>query len=155
MTRHRRDDEDGLDGDAPWRARDYDRAPARRTRPVTTTGALGRPRGGRGAPGAGRARYLQRAGRPARRGNEPALGAHRPPWELPGWDEAVPARRRPRDDSAHPSGPLPQVSSGPHAPPVIRRVATGDLRALAAGSAGAVAAGRAGYPDARREREPG
>ena len=36
-----------------------------------------------------------------------------PPWELPGWNEAVPAQRRPRDDSAHPSGPLPQVNSGP------------------------------------------
>jgi UPF0755 protein len=30
---------------------------------------------------------------------------------MPGWDEATPAQRRLRDDNAHPSGPLPQVSS--------------------------------------------
>src|SRR5262249_43551654 len=33
-----------------------------------------------------------------------------PPWELPGWDDAAPAQHRARDDNAHPSGPLPQVS---------------------------------------------
>jgi len=26
MTRRSRDDDDGLDGDAPWRARDYEQA---------------------------------------------------------------------------------------------------------------------------------
>src|SRR6266700_3557295 len=74
MTRHRGHDPDELDGDAPWRAREYDRPGEATTPPWERTS---------------------------------------PPWELPGWDEAVPAQRRPRDDSAHPSGPLPQVNSGP------------------------------------------
>jgi UPF0755 protein len=80
MTRHRRHDPDEVEGDAPWRARDYDRAAA--------------------PPEAG--------------GDYQAPWEHTaPPWELPGWDEAVPAQRRARDDAAHPSGPLPRVSSGP------------------------------------------
>jgi len=35
-----------------------------------------------------------------------------PPWERPGWDDPIPAQRRPGDGGAHPSGPLPQVSPG-------------------------------------------
>jgi UPF0755 protein len=37
-----------------------------------------------------------------------------PPWELPGWDDSQPIRRVPRSTGprgAHPSGPLPRVSS--------------------------------------------
>src|SRR5262249_44522305 len=110
MTRRRRDDEDGLDGDAPWRAKDYERE--------------GRPPGGYfpapggGPPGAPR-RAGGAAGPPRGRGDRPAEETGLPwehpppPWELPGWDEAGPAQRVPRDDPAHPSGPLPQVSSGP------------------------------------------
>ena len=102
MTRHRRDDADGLDGDAPWRAKDYERA----ARP---TGAAGDSRPPpRGALGTS-------SGRDDRPGEEtgPSWEHTSPPWELPGWDEAAPAQRRPREDNAHPSGPLPQVSSGP------------------------------------------
>jgi uncharacterized YceG family protein len=107
MTRRRRDDPEDIGGDAPWRARDYDQQAA----PPDARGdyyaapwggsAAGAPRPARGALGTS-------SGRDDRPGE--ATG---PPWELPGWDEPVPAQRRPRDDSAHPSGPLPQVNSGP------------------------------------------
>jgi len=109
MTRRRRDDPEDIGGDAPWRAPDYDQ----RAAPPDARGdyyaapwggsAAGAPRPARGALGTS-------SGRDDRPGE--ATG---PPWELPGWDEAVPAQRRPRDDSAHPSGPLPQVNSGPMA----------------------------------------
>lgn len=46
-------------------------------------------------------------------GEETGPPWERSPWDLPGWDEVTPAQRRLRDDNAHPSGPLPQVSSGP------------------------------------------
>jgi peptidoglycan lytic transglycosylase G len=108
MTRHRRNDPDDMNGaDAPWRARDYDQVPA----PPEAGGdyyaapwggsAAGAPRSARGALGTS-------SGRDDQPGE--ATG---PPWELPGWNDAVPAQRRPRDDSAHPSGPLPRVDSGP------------------------------------------
>ncbi|HET7247785.1 MAG TPA: endolytic transglycosylase MltG [Streptosporangiaceae bacterium] len=108
MTRHRRNDPDDMnDGDAPWRARDYGQVPA----PPEAGGdyyaapwggsAAGAPRSARGALGTS-------SGRDDRPGE--ATG---PPWELPGWNDAVPAQRRTRDDSAHPSGPLPRVNSGP------------------------------------------
>src|SRR5262249_43278557 len=89
---------------------------ARLTRPVTPTrrpGAAPPPRAGpgpAGAPGPARGALGPSSGRDDRPGEEtgPPWERTSPPWELPGWDEA-----RPRDDSAHPSGPLPQVSSGP------------------------------------------
>ena len=70
--------------------------------------AAGAPRPARGALGTS-------SGRDYRPGEEtaPPWEHTAPPWELPGWDEAVQARRRPHDDNAHPSGPLPRVSSGP------------------------------------------
>ena len=111
MTRHRKDDEDGLDGDAPWRAGDYDRA----ARPPDAPGDYPAPWGGpAGAARPARGALGTSSGRDDRPGEEtsPPWERTSPPWELPGWDEAAPARRRPRDD-AHPSGPLPQVSSGP------------------------------------------
>src|SRR5690242_9887618 len=46
-------------------------------------------------------------------GEETGPPWERAPWNQPGWDEVTPAQRRLRDDNAHPSGPLPQVSSGP------------------------------------------
>src|SRR5499433_3489135 len=84
---------------------------ARLTRPVTPTprpGPAGAPRPARGALGTS-------IGRDDRPGEEtgPPWERTSPPWELADWDEAGPAPRRPRDDSAHPSGPLPRVSSGP------------------------------------------
>ena len=107
MTRHRRNDPDdsgrgralacpGLrPATAPPEAGgDYYAAP-------WGGSAAGAPRPARGALGTS-------SGRDDRPGE--ATG---PPWELPGWDEAVPAQRRPRDDNAHPSGPLPRVNSGP------------------------------------------
>jgi uncharacterized YceG family protein len=108
MTRHRRNDPDDVNGgDAPWRSRDYDQVPA----PPEAGGdyyaapwggsAAGAPRSARGALGTSSGRDD---------GPGEATG---PPWELPGWNDAVPAQRRPRDDSAHPSGPLPRVNSGP------------------------------------------
>jgi peptidoglycan lytic transglycosylase G len=78
-----------------------------------------------------------------------------PPWELPGWDEAVPAQRRSRDDSAHPSGPLPQVNSGPlprlpaeTGPPTI----SGPLPAVPREP---WTAGRGSYPAARHSGRHG
>src|SRR5262245_46018110 len=113
MTRRRRDDDDGLDGDAPWRARDYEQA----TRPPAAPGDPYPPAwpGPAGAPRPARGALGTSSGRDDRPGEEtgPPWERTSPPWELPGWDEAGPAPRRPRDDSAHPSGPLPQVSSGP------------------------------------------
>jgi uncharacterized YceG family protein len=114
MTRHRRNDPEDIGGDAPWRAQDHDQPAA----PPDARGdyyaapwggsAAGAPRPARGALGTS-------SGRDNRSGEAtgPPWEHTSPPWELPGWDEAVPARRRPRDDSAHPSGPLPQVNSGP------------------------------------------
>ena len=71
-----------------------------------------------------------------------------PPWELPGWDDAGPAQRRPRDDSAHPSGPLPQVSSGPlpRVPPESWPGASGPLPPV---PQGARRSGEPGYLGAR------
>ena len=113
MTRRSRDDDDGLDGDAPWRARDYEQA----TRPPDAPGDPYSPAwpGPAGAPRPARGALGTSSGRDDRPGEEtgPPWERTSPPWELPGWDEAGPAPRRPRDDSAHPSGPLPQVSSGP------------------------------------------
>ena len=109
MTRHRRDDEGRFDGDAPWRARDYERPDADTGQPGEHTS---------------------------------------PPWELPGWDDAGPAQRRPRDDSAHPSGPLPQVSSGPlpRVPPESWPGASGPLPPV---PQGARRSGEPGYLGAR------
>ena len=114
MTRHRRNDPDDMDGDAPWRARDYDQAPA----PPEAGGdyyaapwsgtAAGAPRPARGALGTSSG-WDDRPGE----ATAPPWEHTAPPWELPGWDEAAPAQRRPRDDSAHPSGPLPRVNSAP------------------------------------------
>jgi UPF0755 protein len=113
MTRRRRDDSDGLDGDAPWRATDYERA----ARPPDAAGDYNpAPRGGSaGASRPARGALGTSSGRADRPGEEtgPPWERTSPPWELPGWDETASARRRPRDDNAHPSGPLPQVSSGP------------------------------------------
>src|SRR5207248_7831718 len=114
MTRHRRNDPEDIGEDAPWRAKDHGRpaAPpdARRDYYAAPWGgsAAGAPRPARGALGTS-------SGRDDRPGEAtgPPWERTSPPWELPGWDEAVPAQRRPRDDSAHPSGPLPQVNSGP------------------------------------------
>jgi UPF0755 protein len=108
MTRHRRNDEDGLDGDAAWRAKDYDRPDAAGDYPAPWGGPAGAPGLVQGARGAS-------SGRDDRPGEEtgPPWEHTSPPWELPGWDQAVPAQRRPREDNAHPSGPLPQVPSGP------------------------------------------
>src|SRR5215472_2311190 len=106
MTRHRRDDEDGLDGDAAWRPRDYGRTASPPDAPGG--GPAGAPRPARGA-------LDTSSGRDDRPGEEtgPSWEGTSPPWDRPGWDEATPAQRRLRDDNAHPSGPLPQVSSGP------------------------------------------
>jgi uncharacterized YceG family protein len=114
MTRHRRNDPEDIGGDAPWRAQDHDRPAAppdvRRDYYAAPWGgsAAGAPRPARGALGTS-------SGRDDRPGEAtgPPWERTSPPWDLPGWDEAVPAQRRPRDDSAHPSGPLPQVNSGP------------------------------------------
>jgi len=110
MTRQRRDDEDGLDGDAPWRAEGHERA-------APPPGAAGdyrpRPRGrAAGAPRPARGALGTSSGRDDRPGEDtgPRWEHTSPPWELPGWDDATPAQRRARDDNAHPSGPLPQVS---------------------------------------------
>jgi UPF0755 protein len=110
MTRRRRDDEDGLDGDAPWRAKDYEREGRRPGDyfPAPGGGPARAPRPARGALGTSSGR----GDRPAEE-TGPSWEHTSPPWELPGWDEAGPAQRGPRDDTAHPSGPLPQVSSGP------------------------------------------
>jgi hypothetical protein len=51
MTRHRKDDEDGLDGDAPWRAGDYDRAARPPDAPVTTRRPGAAPQARRARPG--------------------------------------------------------------------------------------------------------
>jgi UPF0755 protein len=104
MTRHRRNDPDDSGADAPWRAPDYEQAPPEAPGDYYAApwgrSAAGAPRPARGALGTS-------SGRDDRPGE--ATG---PPWELPGWNE-VPAQRRPRDDNAHPSGPLPRVNSGP------------------------------------------
>ena len=115
MTRHRRNDPEDIGGDAPWRARDYDQPAAPpdargdyHAAPWGGPAAGGAPRPARGA--------LGTSSGPGDRPGEatgPPWEHTAPPWELPGWDEAVPAQRRPRDDSAHPSGPLPRVNSGP------------------------------------------
>ena len=114
MTRHRRDDEDGLEGDAPWRAKDYERA----ARPPEAAGDYRAGPGGSpsaGAPRPARGALGTSSGRDDRPGEEtgPPWERTAPPWELPGWNNAVPAQRGPRDGGAHPSGPLPRVSSGP------------------------------------------
>jgi len=114
MTRHRRNDPEDIGGDAPWRAQDHDQPAA----PPAARGDYdAAPWGGSaaGAPYPARGALGTSSG-PNNRPSEatgPPWEHTSPPWELPGWDEAVPARRRPRDDSAHPSGPLPQVNSGP------------------------------------------
>ena len=111
MTRHRRHDPDEVDGDAPWRAPDYERPPEAggdyHAAPWSGPGA-GTQRPARGGLGTS-------SGRDDRPGEAtgPPWEHTAPPWELPGWDEAIPPQRRPRDDSAHPSGPLPRVNSGP------------------------------------------
>src|SRR5260370_4010457 len=114
MTRHRREDEAGLGGDAPWRAKDYERAARRpeaagdyRAGPGGSPSA-GAPRPARGALGTS-------SGRDDRPGEEtgPPWERTAPPWELPGWNNAVPAQRGPRDGGAHPSGPLPRASPEP------------------------------------------
>ena len=108
MTRHRRNDEDGLDGDASWRAKDYDRPDVAGDYPPPWGGPAGAPRPARGALGTSSGRH----DRPAEEAG-PSWEHTSPPWELPGWDEAAPAQRSQREDNAHPSGPLPQVPSGP------------------------------------------
>jgi peptidoglycan lytic transglycosylase G len=109
MTRRRRNDPEDIGGDAPWRAQDHDQPDARGDYyAVPWSGsAAGAPRPAWGALGTS-------SGRDDRPGEAtgPPWERTSPPWELPGWDEAAP-QRRPRDDSAHPSGPLPQVNSGP------------------------------------------
>jgi len=111
MTRHRRDDEDGLDGDAAWRTSDYGRA----ARPPGTAGNSPAPGGGpAGAPRPARGALGTSGGQDDRPGEETGPPWERtPPWDRPGWDEATPAQRRLRDDNAHPSGPLPQVPGPP------------------------------------------
>ena len=114
MTRHRRNDPEDSGGDAPWRARDHDQPAAP---PEAAGDYYAAPSGGSaaGAPRSARGVLGTSSGwgdRPGEATGPPWEGTA-PPWELPGWDEAVPAQRRPRDDSAHPSGPLPQVNSGP------------------------------------------
>src|SRR5262249_20299375 len=113
MTRHRRDDADGLDGDAPWRAKDYERAArppdaAGDSRPPPRGGPAGTSRPARSALGTS-------SGRDNRPGEEtgPPWEHTSPPWELPGWDEAAPAPRRPREGTAPPSAPPPPGASGP------------------------------------------
>jgi UPF0755 protein len=110
MTRHRRNDPEDISGDAPWRDQPAAPPDARGDYYAAPWGgsAAGAPRSARGALGTS-------SGRDDRPGEAtgPPWERTSPPWELPGWDEAVPAQRRPRDDSAHPSGPLPQVNSGP------------------------------------------
>jgi UPF0755 protein len=107
MTRHRRGDADGEEGDAPWRARDYESA-ARQSGsgPEYFPAAWEDPAGGahqtaRGALGTSSEDT----------GPGEVTG---PPWELPGWDDSQPVRRAPRPgglSGGHPSGPLPRVSS--------------------------------------------
>jgi peptidoglycan lytic transglycosylase G len=115
MTRHRRDDEDGLDGDAAWRTSDYGRA----ARPRGTAGDSPAPRSGpAGAPRPAGGALGTSSGRDDRPGEETRPPWERTPaWDRPGWDEATPAQRRRHDDNAHPSGPLPQVSGAPRRPP--------------------------------------
>src|SRR5215469_17837782 len=107
MTRHRRGDPDGEEGDAPWRASDYENAPRQ--------------------PSAAREYYPASADDQARDARRPARGAlgtwsedtgpgesTGPPWEMLGWDDSQPIRRTPRPGGltgGHPSGPLPRVSS--------------------------------------------
>ncbi len=113
MTRHRRNDPDDLDGDAPWRARDYERTAGPEAGadyyPAPWSGSAD------GASSPARGALGTSSGRDDRPGEAtgPPWERTSPPWELPGWNEAVPAQRRPRDDNAHPSGPLPRVNSGP------------------------------------------
>jgi len=110
MTRHRRNDEDGLGGDAPWHAQDHDRPDAAGDYPPPWGGPAGAPRPARGALGTSSGRD----DRPLEE-TSPPWEHTSPPWELGGWDEAASARRGPREDGAHPSGPLPQVSPGGYA----------------------------------------
>ncbi len=150
MTRHRRNDPDDLDGDAPWRARDYDRTAGQEAGgdyyPAPWGGSAdGAQRPARGA--------LGTSGRDERPGETTAPPWERtaPPWELPGWDQAVPAQRRPRDDNAHPSGPLPRVNSGP-----LPRVPSESWPQPASGPLPPVpgeprATGRGGYPADRHD----
>jgi UPF0755 protein len=147
MTRHRGQDPDEVDGDAPWRARDYDQGrpaePGGGYYPAPWSGpAAGAPRPARGA--------LSPSG-----GREDSPGEETgPPWELPGWNEAIPAQRRPRDDGAHPSGPLPQVNSGP-----MPRVPDGTWPPAISGPLPPVPRepwpARSGRPAGRRESGPG
>src|SRR5262249_32087560 len=103
MTRQRRDDEDGLDGDAPWRAEGRERAapppgPPGASRPRPRGRAAGAPRPAQGALGTSSGRD----DRPVE-DTGPRWEHTSPPWELPGWDDAAPAQHRARDDNAHPS----------------------------------------------------
>ena len=143
MTRHRRNDEDGLDGDAPWRAQDYDRPDAAGDYPPPWGGPAGAPRPARGALGTSSGRD----DRPLEE-TSPPWEHTSPPWELRGWDEAAPAQRGPREDNAHPSGPLPPVSSGPlpRVPPESWPGASGPLPPV---PQGARRSGEPGYLGAR------
>ena len=97
MTRHRRNDPEDIGGDAPWRAQDHDQPAA----PPAARGDYdAAPWGGSaaGAPYPARGALGTSSG-PNNRPSEatgPPWEHTSPPWELPGWDEAVPARRRPR-----------------------------------------------------------
>jgi len=89
MTRHRRHDPDEVNGDAPFRAPDYER-PAR-------------------PPENGRDYYQEPWGGGTSGGHDGgAGGATGPPWQPPAWNQPGTAGR-PRDDGAHPSGPLPRL----------------------------------------------
>ena len=141
MTRHRRDDDDGLDGDAPWRARDYGRAArppdAPGDSPAPGDGPAGAPRPARGALGTS-------SGRDDRPGEETDRpGSAPPPWEQPGWDEATACPAQAARRQRAPVGPAAAGVLRAAAPPVIRGVAAGGLRAAAAGSGGGLAARRA------------
>ncbi len=153
MTRHRRDDEDGLEGDAPWRAKDYERA----ARPPEAAGDYRAGPGGSpsaGAPRPARGALGTSSGRDDRPGEEtgPPWERTAPPWELPGWNNAVPAQRGPRDGGAHPSGPLPRVSTGP-----LPRLSPESWPSAVSGPLPPVPreSDEAGYAGARRAAVPG
>ena len=84
MTRHRRDDEDGLGGDAPWHAQDHDRPDAAGDYPPPWGGPAGAPRPARGALGTS-------SGRDDRPGEEtsPSWERTSSPWELAGDRKSV------------------------------------------------------------------
>jgi uncharacterized YceG family protein len=150
MTRHRRGDTDGIDGEEPpWRAHGYDRPPRQ---PDPAGEYYPPPPWGEQANGSSQP-VRGAVGTSSGWGDDPGAETG-PPWELPGWHDPAPGRRAPGTgglDGGHPSGPLPQVPPGP-LPPVPGSwpaAASGDTRRQAAHSGDPDDRGylRTGYTD--------